>query len=248
MYGHPTLTNYGLVDSQFYSSQLKIACAFVIVPEDFVHWFPDAALLDAAASGSSEIIRFLTVMAICNTVIPTQSKSGDIVYKAQSQDEEALVQAAAHLHMVLVRKNGNVLDIKTKGAMRQFELLDVLEFTSDRKRMSVVVRDSLNGKVILLSKGADEAILPYANTGQQIRTFTEEVEYYGQLGLRTLCLAWRELKEDEYDAWSLMFREANSTLVDREWRIAEVCQKIEHDLEILGVTAIEDKLQVKLLF
>lgn len=203
----------------------------------------DAALLDAAASGSSDIIRFLTVMAICNTVIPTQSKSGDIVYKAQSQDEEALVQAAARLHMVLVRKNGNVLDIHTNGAMRQFELLDVLEFTSDRKRMSVVVRDSLNGKVILLSKGADEAILPYANTGQQIRTFTEAVEYYGQLGLRTLCLAWRELKEDEYDAWSLMFKEANSTLVDREWRIAEVCQKIEHDLEILGVTAIEDKLQ-----
>ncbi|KAJ8424437.1 hypothetical protein Cgig2_002749 [Carnegiea gigantea] len=203
----------------------------------------DAALLDAAASGSSDIIRFLTVMAICNTVIPMQSKSGDIVYKAQSQDEEALVQAAAQLHMVLVKKNGNVLDINANGAMRQFELLDVLEFTSDRKRMSVVVRDSLNGKIILLSKGADEAILPYANTGQQIRTFTEAVEYYGQLGLRTLCLAWCELKEDEYNAWSLMFKEANSTLVDREWRIAEICQKIEHDLEILGVTAIEDKLQ-----
>ncbi|KAL2897357.1 Phospholipid-transporting ATPase 2 [Bienertia sinuspersici] len=42
-----------------------------------------------------------------------------------------------------------------------------------------------------------------------------------QLGLRTLCLAWRELKEDEYREWSLMFKEANSTLVDREWRIAE---------------------------
>ena len=59
-------------------------------------------------------------------------------------------------------------DINTNGAMRQFELLDVLEFTSDRKRMSVVVRDSLNGKIILVSKGADEAILPYANTGEPI--------------------------------------------------------------------------------
>lgn len=123
--------------------------------------------------------------------------------------------------------------------------------------------------------------------GQQIRTFTEAVEHYAQLGLRTLCLAWRELKEDEYREWSLMFKEANSTLVDREvtqyltiaqllcffffflkgtqllyiilsgplilyislqWRIAEVCQMIEHDLEILGVTAIEDHLQVIPLF
>ena len=107
-------------------------------------------------------------------------------------------------------------------------------------------------------------------SGQQTRTFTEAVEQYSQLGLRTLCLAWRELKEDEYREWSLMFKEANSTLVDREvkslslyaidfacvtylvpqialflqWRLAEVCQRLEHDLEILGVTAVEDRLQV----
>lgn len=49
-----------------------------------------------------------------------------------------------------------------------------------------------------------------------MRTFTEAVEQYSQLGLRTLCLAWRELKEDEYQEWSMMFKEANSTLIDRE--------------------------------
>ncbi|KAE8716201.1 Phospholipid-transporting ATPase 2 [Hibiscus syriacus] len=109
--------------------------------------------------------------------------------------------------------------------------------------MSVVVKDCQNGKILLLSKGADEAILPYAYDGQQTRTFIEVVEQYAQLGLRTLCLAWRELKEDEYQEWSLMFKEASSTLVDREWRIAEVCQRLEHEFEVLGVTAIEDCLQ-----
>lgn len=54
--------------------------------------------------------------------------------------------------------------------------------------------------------------------GQQTRTFIEAVEQYAQLGLRTLCLAWRELKEEEYLEWSMMFKEANSTLVDREVR------------------------------
>lgn len=53
-------------------------------------------------------------------------------------------------------------------------------------------------------------------SGQQTRIFSEAVEQYAQQGLRTLCLAWRELKEDEYQGWSLMFREASSTLVDRE--------------------------------
>ncbi|KHN36655.1 Phospholipid-transporting ATPase 2 [Glycine soja] len=203
----------------------------------------DVELLNAVSSGSSDVVRFLTVMAICNTVIPTQSKTGDILYKAQSQDEDALVHAAARLHMVYFNKSGNILEVKFNTSILQYEVLETLEFTSDRKRMSVVLKDCQNGKILLLSKGADEAILPYAHAGKQTRHFIEAVEQYAHLGLRTLCLAWRELKRDEYREWSLMFKEASSTLVDREWRVAEVCQRVEHDLEILGVTAIEDRLQ-----
>lgn len=203
----------------------------------------DMKLLNAVSTNNPDVIRFLIVMAACNTVIPQRSKSGVISYKALSQDEDALVQAAAHLHMVLINRNGNTLEINFNASIFQYEILDTLEFTSDRKRMSVVVKDCQNGKIVLLSKGADETILPNASSGQQIRTFLEAVEQYAQLGLRTLCLAWRELKEDEYREWSAMFKEANGTLVDREWKIAEVCQKLEHDLEILGVTAIEDRLQ-----
>ncbi|GLU06387.1 hypothetical protein SLE2022_234270 [Rubroshorea leprosula] len=203
----------------------------------------DVELLNAIASSSTHVIHFLTIMAICNTVVPIKSKSGAISYKAQSQDEDALVNAAARLHMVYANKNGNILEIRFHGSIIQYEILETLEFTSDRKRMSVVVKDCQNGKILLLSKGADEAILPCASAGQQTRTFVDAVEQYAQLGLRTLCLAWRELKENEYREWSFMFKEASSTLVDREWRIAEVCQRLEHDLEVLGVTAIEDRLQ-----
>ncbi|KAL6971748.1 hypothetical protein U1Q18_031430, partial [Sarracenia purpurea var. burkii] len=78
---------------------------------------------------------------------------------------------------------------------------------------------------------------------QQTRTFVEAIEQYAPLGLWTLCLAWRELNEDEYREWSLIFKDANSTLVDREVRVAEACQRLEHDLEIRGVAAIEDRLQ-----
>ncbi|GFP82872.1 phospholipid-transporting ATPase 2 [Phtheirospermum japonicum] len=203
----------------------------------------DAELLNAVSSGSADVIQFLNVMALCNTVIPIRSKSGDIFYKAQSQDEEALVRAAARLHMVLGNKNGNIVDIHFNASRIRYEVLDILEFTSDRKRMSVVVKDCQSGKIVLLSKGADEAILPHSYAGQQVKTFAEAVEQYAQLGLRTLCLAWRELDNDEYQEWALMFKEANSELVDREWRVAEVCQRLEHDFEILGVAAIEDRLQ-----
>lgn len=203
----------------------------------------DVELLNAINTASPDAIRFLTVMAICNTVIPIKSPSGTVSYKAQSQDEEALVRAAASLHMVFVNKNSNILEINFNGSLKQYEVLEYLEFTSDRKRMSVVVRDCDEGKIMLLSKGADETILPCAYAGHQTKTFSEAVDQYAQMGLRTLCLAWRELNELEYQDWSVMFKEANSTLVDREWRVAEVCQRLEHDLEILGVAAIEDRLQ-----
>ncbi|KAJ0593727.1 putative P-type phospholipid transporter [Helianthus annuus] len=203
----------------------------------------DVELLKAINTGSPDAIKFLTVMAICNTVIPIKSPSGIVTYKAQSQDEEALVRAAASMHMDFFNKNANILEINFNGSLIQYEVLDYLEFTSDRKRMSVVVRDCSSNKIILLSKGADEAILPCAYAGFQTKTFYEAVDQYAQMGLRTFCLAWRELNEVEYHDWSLMFKEANSTLVDREWRVAEVCQRLEQDLEILGVAAIEDRLQ-----
>ncbi|GJX01337.1 phospholipid-transporting ATPase 2 isoform X1 [Tanacetum coccineum] len=200
-------------------------------------------LLNAINTGSPDATRFLTVMAICNTVIPIKSSSGIVSYKAQSQDEEALVRAAASMHMAFVNKNSNILDINFNGTLIQYEVLDYLEFTSDRKRMSVVVRDCVSRKIFLLSKGADETILPCAQAGHQTKTFSEAVDQYAQMGLRTLCLAWREINEIEYQDWSVMFKEANSTLVDREWRVVEVCERLEHDLEILGVAAIEDRLQ-----
>lgn len=57
------------------------------------------------------------------------------------------------------------VEVKFNRMILQYELLDTLEFTSDRKRMSIVVKDCQSGKIFLLSKGADEAILPRALSG-----------------------------------------------------------------------------------
>ncbi|CAK9172986.1 unnamed protein product [Ilex paraguariensis] len=175
--------------------------------------------------------------------------------------------------MILYLSHFDVLQKLISMLQYSYEVLDTLEFTSDRKRMSIVIKDCRGGKTFLLSKEqmkqfflmhylgcpqqreiSQEGInsqyiihghpfLSSLRPRQQTRTFAEAVEQYAQLGLRTLCLAWRELEEDEYREWSLMFKEANSTLVDREWRVAEVCQRLEHNLELLGVAAIEDRLQ-----
>ncbi|XP_006652191.1 phospholipid-transporting ATPase 2-like isoform X1 [Oryza brachyantha] len=203
----------------------------------------DGRLLDAVSSSDPDVIKFLMVMALCNTVIPIKCNDGTITYKAQSQDEEALVTAASKLNMVLMNKDSSTADISFNDTKYHYDLLDILEFTSDRKRMSIVVKDVQSGKILLLSKGADEAILPRSHRGQQIRTYLEVVEMYSQLGLRTLCLGWRELEEYEYKDWSKTFQDASCSLENREFKIAQVCNSLEQDLHILGVTAIEDRLQ-----
>ncbi|CAM0905081.1 unnamed protein product [Alopecurus aequalis] len=203
----------------------------------------DARLVDAVSSNDPDVVRFLMVMALCNTVVPIKSNDGTISYKAQSQDEEALVNAALNLNMVLTSKDSSSAEICFNGSKFYYELLDVLEFTSDRKRMSVVVKEGGSGKFFLLSKGADEAIFPRSCPGQEIKTYLEAVEMYSHLGLRTLCLGWRDLEEGEYREWSKKFQDASCSLDNRENKIAEVCHSLEQDIQILGITAIEDRLQ-----
>ena len=125
----------------------------------------DVELLNAVSSGSSYDIQFVTVMAICNTVIPVESKTGAISHEAQSQDEDAFVQAAACLHTVFVNENANTLEINFNASIIQYEVLDTLEFISDRKRISAMVKDCQNRKIFLLSKEADEVIKPDACAG-----------------------------------------------------------------------------------
>ncbi|XP_024378284.1 phospholipid-transporting ATPase 2 isoform X3 [Physcomitrium patens] len=204
----------------------------------------DQHLMHSVTEKVSAVVKFVMVMTINNTVVPNMSReNGRLTYKAQSQDEEALVQAAAQLGMVLFSKKGSVVEVNFLGHTMEFEILQVLEFTSDRKRMSVVVRDHSTGGLYLLTKGADETVFRRVRAGEPVQQVADAIDQYSQLGLRTLCFAWRDLDEQEYVAWTAKFNEASAALTDRELKIAEVSELLEKDLELLGASAIEDKLQ-----
>ncbi|KAG1240168.1 hypothetical protein G6F68_017924 [Rhizopus microsporus] len=74
-----------------------------------------------------------------------------IEYKAESPDEAALVNAAKNAGFAFVDRKGNHLTVDILGEEYTFELLDVLDFTSDRKRMSVIVRRPAPGHDLVLS-------------------------------------------------------------------------------------------------
>ncbi|CAA7399269.1 unnamed protein product [Spirodela intermedia] len=195
---------------------------------------------------------FFRCLAICHTVLPEGDESPEkITYQAASPDEAALVTAAKNFGFFFYRRTPTLIKVRESHVERMgkiddisYEILNVLEFNSTRKRQSVVCRYP-NGRLVLYCKGADTVIYErLGDSNTDIKKVTREhLELFGSSGLRTLCLAYRELSPELYENWNEKFIQAKSSLRDREKKLDEIAELIEKDLILIGCTAIEDKLQ-----
>ncbi|KAF9076326.1 phospholipid-translocating ATPase [Rhodocollybia butyracea] len=205
---------------------------------------------------------FFSVLALCHTVLTSvDPDTGKIEYKAQSPDEAALVQAAADVGYVFRGRDREILYLQTPfthakevdtgakvDAYEKYELLNILDFTSARKRMSVVVKrlDGDDNRIFLLMKGADNVVFERLSEGvdQTLKDQTEmHLSEFANAGLRTLTLAYKVIPDQDYEAWSNRYHEATVALNDREEMIDAVSDELEQHVKLLGATAIEDKLQ-----
>ncbi|KAI9222015.1 hypothetical protein BC828DRAFT_379522 [Blastocladiella britannica] len=149
-------------------------------------------------------------------------------------------------------------------AVLQCELVHAVAFDSDRKRMTTVVRipciHSTAGattassntsrkhqyRAFVFTKGADTTLLPRVRTDQSsiAARSIAALEDFAAQGLRTLMYAYRELTATELDSMHADLHAAASLLdTRREDAVAAVAASLERDLALLGVTAIEDRLQ-----
>ncbi|KAL4247497.1 Phospholipid-transporting ATPase [Abortiporus biennis] len=194
---------------------------------------------------------FWSALALCHTVLTSVDPETDAIeYKAQSPDEAALVRAAADVGFVFRGREREVLTLTTpfsEGRVERWELLNVLEFNSARKRMSVVIRKigSDDDRIFLVTKGADNVIFERLVPGDEdTKAATEDhlSEFAGN-GLRTLTLAYRVVPAKEYEDWNKRYNEASLALDNREELVDAISAELERDLRLLGATAIEDRLQ-----
>ncbi|CAH0049527.1 unnamed protein product [Clonostachys solani] len=312
---------------------------------------------------------YLLAMALCHTCLP-ELKDGQIEYQASSPDELALVKAARELGYSVVQRTSRSITLRiadhdslAPAEEKTYEILDVVEFSSARKRMSIVVRYP-DGRITVICKGADSAILPrlkmsslamqkahevresadlehekfrrsehqrargnITGTRQSLTirrnpapsmehrrldgvrsqsfeagrlmpptivtprasfsargasfdvqktsylsahshhtaplperySFLEgphmydesesfskcfqHLEEFATEGLRTLLYAQRFISESDYQSWKKLYDEATTCLVDRQERIEKAGELIEQSFDLVGATAIEDKLQ-----
>ncbi|XP_031569883.1 phospholipid-transporting ATPase IA-like isoform X2 [Actinia tenebrosa] len=208
----------------------------------------DPALLDNLREHhptASVIREFLTLLSVCHTVVPERDMQNPdkIIYQAASPDEGALVKGAKKLGFSFNVRTPTSVIINAMGKEEVYEVLNVLEFNSNRKRMSVVVRTP-EDKIKLYCKGADTVIFERLRENQLYHTSTvAHMEEYAREGLRTLCIAMTELEPEEYSEWSKLYYEASTALENRTEKVDMAAELIEKNLFLLGATAIEDKLQ-----
>ncbi|KAJ9554377.1 hypothetical protein OSB04_018422 [Centaurea solstitialis] len=195
---------------------------------------------------------FFRCLAICHTVLPEGEESPEkLRYQAASPDEAALVTAAKNFGFFFFRRTPTMIYVRESHVEKMgkvqdaaYEILNILEFNSTRKRQSVICRYG-DGRLVLYCKGADTVIYERLASGNdELKKISrEQLEQYGEAGLRTLCLAYKDLSPDMYESWNEKFIQAKSALRDRERKLDEVAELIEKDLTLIGCTAIEDKLQ-----
>jgi len=131
-------------------------------------------------------------LAICQTII-VEEKDGNVTYNASSPDELALTNAARHFGLVFKERdeNGNIVIYdENSDSTIVYELFNIIEFSSARKRMSVIVKTP-EGDIVCMTKGADSIMIPRLNPGQNelIKETLVHLENFANEGLRTLILA-----------------------------------------------------------
>uniref|UniRef100_A0A8C2G6Q5 P-type phospholipid transporter n=1 Tax=Cyprinus carpio TaxID=7962 RepID=A0A8C2G6Q5_CYPCA len=189
-----------------------------------------------------QIHEFFKLLSLCHTVM-VEHKGDELVYQAASPDEGALVTAACNFGYVFLSRTQDTITILEMDHEETYEMLALLDFNSDRKRMSIILRFP-DGKIRLYCKGADTVIYQRLDANSKnIETTQEALDIFANETLRTLCLCYKDISQAEFDAWSQKHQAASVSMGNREEALDTVYEEIEENLLLIGATAIEDKLQ-----
>ena len=187
---------------------------------------------------------FCLMLSLCNSVFPAVH-AGELVYQASSPDELALVVAAAAVGYELVEKSEDKVLVKVKGTLDVWQALVEVPFNSYRKRMSVVLKNVRSGDIVLYTKGADTTVLPLCKD-LNTEKVNQELDSFAESGLRTLVFASRKLSQSEFSDWFQIWKHIQTDNDDnKEELLSEHGSQIETNLNLIAITAIEDKLQAE---
>jgi len=213
------------------------------------------------------IDQFLSCIALCHSVNP-QDLGERVEYQSSSPDEKALLEGALQLQYYVCKRTplemwdafqltkGSTLEVNFCGAPYKFKIIAEMYFNSRRKCMSVIVKDPRRGgRYKLFWKGADSVVekkLSPTSLEEDWEDVKTALNQFANQGLRTLCIATRDLTEDDVRSYlkerlkiieNTTSKRTGTDFKDRKKKLEECFETVEKNLTIVGCTAIEDKLQ-----
>ncbi|NWQ80316.1 ATP9B ATPase, partial [Columbina picui] len=220
---------------------------------------PQSSAPKVRKSVSSRIHEAVKAIALCHNVTPVyESRTGvsgeteyaevdqdfsdeNRTYQASSPDEVALVQWTESVGLTLVSRDLTSVQLKTPGGhILTYYILQIFPFTSESKRMGIIVRDESSGEITFYMKGADVAMSTIVQYNDWLE---EECGNMAREGLRTLVVAKKSLTEEQYQDFESRYNQAKLSIHDRNLKVAAVVESLEREMELLCLTGVEDQLQ-----
>jgi phospholipid-translocating ATPase len=183
------------------------------------------------------------VLEAHNQVTPVTNDDGTVTYQASSPDEVAIVQWTESVGVALISRDRASMTLRLPTLSEvTYDILAVFPFTSESKRMGIIIRDRSSGQITFVQKGADVIM---AKIVQKNDWLEEETGNMAREGLRTLVLGRKKLSKEAYEEFDRRYRQAQ--LVTGAQRVSAiekvVTECLEVDVELLALTGVEDKLQ-----
>ncbi|KAM5304023.1 putative phospholipid-transporting ATPase IIB isoform 3-T3 [Glossophaga mutica] len=213
----------------------------------------------ARKSVSSRIYEAVKAIALCHNVTPVYEARAGVTgeaesaeadqdlsdenrtYQASSPDEVALVQWTESVGLTLVSRDLTSMQLRTPGGqILTYRVLQMFPFTSESKRMGIIVQDESTAEITFYMKGADAVM---ASVVQYNDWLEEECGNMAREGLRTLVVAKRALTEEQYQDFESRYMQAKLSVHGRALKVAAAVESLEREMQLLGLTGVEDRLQ-----
>ena len=206
----------------------------------------------------SRVRDLVLALALCHNVTPsTEEDEGRSVttYQASSPDEIAIVRWAESVGLRLMHRDRHTITLQYTDSSRvvvRVKILEVFPFTSSGKRMGIILQfvqgtesaissEEVPAEIWFYQKGADTVMTSIVAANDWLE---EETANMAREGLRTLVVGRKRMSAQQYQNFAAQYKQASMSLQKRELSMAKVVKDLlEHDLDLLGVTGVEDKLQ-----
>jgi phospholipid-translocating ATPase len=161
-------------------------------------------------------------MALCHNVTPIEATKGEssvkmaddasrgsdhvnqITYKASSPDEIALVKFTESVGLTLYQRSLSTITLLSpKKELLYYDILYLFPFSSELKRMSIIVRERQTNRLVFYVKGADSVMISMVQYSDWIE---EECGNMARIGLRTLVFGKRILSEEEFASFQNRYK------------------------------------------